>query len=52
MAASVLWGAMVLWWVRKGLTLSAPGEPPAKRQKVSSDNLQILWVLVMISGYV
>ena len=50
MTASVLWGAMVLWWVRKGLTLSAPGEPPTKRQKVFSDNLQILWVLVVISG--
>jgi len=50
MIGSALWGALVLWWVRRGLALSAPGEPPTKRQKVFSDNLQIVWVLVVISG--
>ncbi len=50
MTASALWGALVLWWVRKGLALSAPGEPLIRRQKVFNTNLQILMALVIISG--
>ena len=52
MTASVLWGALVLWWVRKGLTLSTPGEPPTKRQKVFSDNLTILYMLIVVTNAV